>query len=162
MGFFGFGDKRQEQQTSPAPQQQPQHQQQTHQELTFPQKVYRIWHSNQNYVTELGYEYDWQHKKQLDESLYTHLGCSNMDDLMEIKAPRFHYSFYTICKIIEKMYKYIKNNIKSNNDYQKNLGENEALKKQCEQQEALIREFMGRHSENKQHSHSQKDNGFVR
>ena len=109
--------------------------------------------------------YDWQHKKQIDESLYTHLGCSNLDDLMEIKAPGFFESFYNICDWIVQMgrnVKFIKKNMQSNNDYQRLLGENEALKKQCEQQAALIREFIARHSENEKISPPKFDDRFVR
>lgn len=154
MGFFGFGDKKQkQQQVQPQQQQQAQPQQQPQQELTFPQKVYRIWHSNQNYVTKGGYEYDWQHKRQIDESMYTNLGCSNLDDLLEIKAPNFYDSFYTICEWIVNMgrnVKFIKKNIQSNNDYQTLLGKYEELQKRCEQQENLIRDLTNCRKENKQ------------
>ena len=172
MGFFGFGDKRQEQQASPAPQQQqvqaqqqPQQQPQPQQELTFPQKVYRIWHSNQNYVTKGGYEYDWQLKKQMDGRLFSNLGTSNLDDLLEIKAPNFYNSFYTICDWIVNMgrnVKFIKKNMQSNNDYQTLLGKYEELKKHCEKQDALIQKFMERHSENEHSSPTPTDNGFIR
>ena len=164
MGFFGFGDKKQEQQQAQPQQQQQQAQtqQQPQQELTFPQKVHRIWHSNQNYVTAGGYEYDWQLKKQMDTRLFNNLGTSNLDDLMEIKAPHFYEFFYDMYERVFKIYKYLRNNVKSNNDYQQLLGKYEELQKRCDQQEALIRDFMSRHSENDRHSPIPSDNGFVR
>ena len=165
MGFFGFGDKRQEQQASPAPQQQQvqaQQQPQQQQELTFPQKVHRIWHSDRNYVTAGGYEYDWQLKKQMDGRLFSNLGTSNLDDLMEIKAPHFYEFFYNMCERTHKIYKYLRNNIKSNNDYQQLLGKYEELQKHCEKQDALIQKLMEHHLENEHLSPTPTDNRFVR
>lgn len=166
MGFLGFGDKKQEQQAQPQQQQQQaQTQQQPQQQETLVQRVQRIWHSNQNYVTKAGFEFDWQLKKQMDTRLFNNLGTTNIDSLLEIKAPIFFESFYNLCEWIVNMgrnVRFIKKNMQSNNDYQQLLGKYEELQKHCEKQDALIQKFMENHSEIKHHSPAPSDNGFVR
>lgn len=162
MGFLGFGDKKE-----PEQKQQQQAQQQTiwntpDDQLAWNQRHWKRWHSQQPFITENGTVYNVTHKNYIDENLYTHFSCSDLDDLMEMKAPKFWHYFYKLYEKVKNLSKFLKTNIKTNNDYQQLQGRYEELKKRCEQQEAIIREFISKQADRNQPEPPQNHSSFVR
>ena len=126
MGFLGFGEKKEKKRTIwDIPDE----------ELSIAHRHWKKWNNGQPFIVKDGTKYDQEHKGIIDHQLYSNLGCSSLDDLLEMKAPTFFYSFYDL-------YNYVKNNVKSNNQYQQLLGQYEEIQKRCEQQEAMIEKLM--------------------
>ncbi len=111
-------------------------------QLNWNQKKFKQWRSRDPIHTKSGLVYEDDGRRIIDARLNASLGLNNIDDLLEMKAPRF---FYTIERIWQDEYdlaKYIVENLPNNNQYQQLQGKYDELQKKCEEQKAMIEKLM--------------------
>ena len=131
MGFLGFGEKKEQKKERTIwdiPDEQ----------LNVFQRHWKRWKGQDIFVTESGSSYNRTHKAQMDSRMYTNLGCSSLDDLLEMKAPKFFLYFYELCSNVHWLCKQIQKQQKNETSYEDLLAENKALKQRCKELEALI------------------------
>lgn len=131
MGFLGFGEKKEQKKERTIwdiPDEQ----------LNVFQRHWKRWNGQDVFVTENGGKYDRTHKAQMDSRMYTNLGCSDLDGLLEMKAPKFFLYFYELCANVYWLCKQIKEQQKNETNYEELLAENKALKQRCKELEASI------------------------
>ena len=110
--------------------------------LDWNQRQLKKWRSRDPITTHSGLTYPDEGRRIADSRLNASLGFNNIDDLFELKAPRFFATYCGIDKNVYDLCKYVQKNIPENNQLQELKGENRQLKKQCEDQKAMIEKLM--------------------
>ena len=111
-------------------------------QLDWNQRQYKKWRSRDPFHTDAGSTYLDDGKRIIDARLNASLGLNDIDDLFQMKAPRF-YNIYT--RGIEKLNNlcnYVADNLPANNTLQQLQGKYDELQKRCEDQKAMIEKLM--------------------
>lgn len=114
--------------------------------LDWNQRHQKKWESMNPFDTASGKRYDKGCKQQIDGCLQHTLGMHDIDDLFEMKAPRFYAAFRdTVQNAYDAsryLYHELPNQLADNNRYQQLQGKYDELKQQCGQKDVMIEKLM--------------------
>ncbi len=110
--------------------------------LDWNQQQQKKWQSDAPFPVDSGGAYSRKAREALDGCLHQTLGILDIDDLFQMKAPRFYKIYTDTCENVFNLCEYIGKNLPDNNKYQELQGRYEELEKRCNQQDAIIEKLM--------------------
>ena len=110
--------------------------------LNWNQRYEKKWQSDAMFPVDSGGAYSRKAREALDGCLHQSLGLSNIDDIFQLKAPRFFKAYNDTCINVFDLCEYVYKNLPNNDKYQELQGRYEELKKRCKQQDAIIEKLM--------------------
>lgn len=111
-------------------------------QLDWNQRALKKYSSPEPFYVDSGKAYNLKHREQINVNLHQNLGLSDLDDLFQMKAPRFYDIYTQGIKNLNSLCDYVAENLPANNKLQQLQGENNQLKKQCADQKAMIDKLM--------------------
>ena len=122
--------------------------------LNWNQQQQKKWQSDAPFPVDSGGAYSRKGREHIDGCLHQTLGLHDIDDLFQMKAPRFYktindtwHNGFDLCEYIYKHLPNIEASLQNNNQYQELQGRYEELKKRCKRQDAIIDHLMKRNEE---------------
>ena len=110
--------------------------------LDWNQRQMKKWQSDAPFPVDSGGAYTRKGRECIDGCLHQSLGLHNVDDLFQLKAPRFYEIYNDTCNNVFDLCEYVYKNLPNNDKYQELKGQYEELKKRCKQQDAIIEKLM--------------------
>lgn len=110
--------------------------------LDWNQQQQKKWQSDAPFPVDSGGAYSRKGREHIDGCLHQTLGLHDIDDLFQMKAPRFYKIYTDTCENVFGLCEYVWKNLPNNNKYQELQGRNEELEKRCNQQDAIIEKLM--------------------
>ncbi len=110
--------------------------------LDWNQQQQKKWQSNAPFPVDSGGTYPKENKVGIDSALQNSLGLTDIDDLFQMKAPRFYAVFNELADNAYNTWKIVNKNLVNHDKYKELQGKYEELQKRCEYQEALIEKLM--------------------
>lgn len=111
-------------------------------QLTWNQRQSKKYNSPETFWCDSDYGYNEKHRDVICACLSQSLGCNNLDDLIQMRAPRFHHAYTTNSETLYDVAKYIYDNLPNNNQYQQLQGKYDELQQRCEKQDEIIEKLM--------------------
>ncbi len=110
--------------------------------LDFNQQQEKKWSSNMPFYVASGGYYTPEARAGLANRLMHSFGTHKLDDVIEMRAPRFYHSFHATGTNIENLCKYVYENLEDNINLQQLQGKYDELQKRCEDQKVMIEKLM--------------------
>jgi len=110
--------------------------------LDWNQQQQKKWQSDAPFPVDSGGAYSRKAREALDGCLHQTLGLHDIDDLFQMKAPRFYKIYTDTCENVANLCKYVYGTLPNNDKYQELQGRYEELEKRCKQQDAIIEKLM--------------------
>ena len=110
--------------------------------LDWNQQQQKKWQSDAPFPVDSGGAYSRKGREHIDGCLHQTLGLHDIDDLFQMKAPRFYKIYTDTCGNVFDLCEYVYKNLPSNDKYQELQGRYEELEKRCKQQDAIIEKLM--------------------
>lgn len=110
--------------------------------LDWNQQQQKKWQSDAPFPVDSGGAYSRKGREHIDGCLHQTLGLHDIDDLFQMKAPRFYKIYTDTCHNVFDIGTYIYENLPDNNKYQELQGRYEELEKRCNQQDLIIEKLM--------------------
>ena len=111
-------------------------------QLDWNQRALKKYMSPEPFYVDSGKAYNLKHREQINVNLHQNLGLSDLDDLLQMKAPRFYDIYTQGIKNLNNLCDYVGTNLPANNKLQQLKGQYDELQKRCEYQETLIKQLM--------------------
>ena len=110
--------------------------------LDWNQQQQKKWQSDAPFPVDSGGAYSRKGRECIDGCLHSSLGLHNIDDLFQMKAPRFYKIYTETGQNVVNLCKYVYETLPNNDRYQELQGRYEELEKRCKQQDAIIEKLM--------------------
>ena len=116
-------------------------------QLDFNQRHIKKWQSDIPFSVSSGGSYSREARSGIDGRLRNSLGLTDIDDLLEMKAPRLFKLYTDTSNNVINLCEYTYKNLSSNNKFQQLLGKYEELQERCRHQEAMIEKLMAQNEQ---------------